>query len=176
MCLSIIFLFFCSYFNASTTWMKTVYENYWAITQENPHLCAQNIRLPKHSTVQNSQKYTHIKGKSFMLAFTKLFWEFLSRPLNKMVFSGNILLNRSSFLESQTWLLTRRLHCLVTRLGLYWKMSNQGMLSMMALERPQYRVHYKFEVFPFPFPFQFISDLSSIWVPIATYSLWLQHK
>lgn len=34
----------------------------------------------------------------------------------------------------------------VTRLGLYWKVSNQGMLPVRALKGPWYRVDYEFKV------------------------------
>lgn len=52
------------------------------------------------------------------------------------------------------------------RLGLYWRVSNQGMLPIRALGLGQY---YKFEVEPL----QFIADLSSICVPIATQKIFL---
>lgn len=65
-------------------------------------MSVQNIPLPKDSFIQKRIKYTHIKRKAFMLAFPEQFWEYFSKPLTKKIFRGNIFLNRSSFLESQT--------------------------------------------------------------------------
>lgn len=131
--------------------MKTLckaYENHWFITLENPHICV----CTKYSfswaqcSPKQCKKHPH-QGGSFHVTFTKLFWESLSKPLNKMVFSGNIL-TRSSFLESKHDSSHQdfSLFSWVTLPGFYLKVSNQGMLHIRALVGPQYRCHDGFWV------------------------------